>query len=189
MKLLLHACCAPCSVYCVDTLRSEGIEPTIFWYNPNIHPYMEYRNRREALREYSEMMGLKCIFDDQYGLDEFCKNVVNKLSSRCVQYCYPVRIRRLFKYARDNGYDAVSTTLLYSIYQKHDVIKKYMEELSLEFGIKFIYRDFRIGFREGQTKARNLGLYMQKYCGCIFSEEDRYIDKINKDKEKYGVLN
>ena len=52
MKLLLHACCAPCSVYCVDTLRNEGIEPTLFWYNPNIHPYMEYRSRRECLVLY-----------------------------------------------------------------------------------------------------------------------------------------
>ena len=187
MKLLLHACCAPCSVYCVDTLRSEGIEPTLFWYNPNIHPYMEYRNRREALNEYSLMMGLECIFDDDYGLDEFCKNVIDKLDSRCVRYCYPIRLRRVFSYARDNGYDAVSSTLLYSIYQKHDVIKKYMEDLSKEYGIEFVYRDFRVGFREGQDKARSLGLYMQKYCGCVFSEEDRYKSKIEKDKKKYSL--
>ena len=71
MKLLMHACCAPCSVYCVDTLRKEGIEPTLYWFNPNIHPYMEYRARRGALEEYSKMMNLECIFDDNYGLDEF----------------------------------------------------------------------------------------------------------------------
>ena len=189
MRLLLHACCAPCSVYCVDTLRGEGIEPTIFWYNPNIHPYMEYRSRRESLREYCELMNLDCIFDDFYGLDDFCKNVDGKLNSRCVDYCYPVRLRRLFEYASSHGYDSVSSTLLYSIYQKHDVIKKYMEDLSLEFGVNFVYRDFRVGFREGQTRARELGLYMQKYCGCVFSEEDRYKEKIEKDKKRYGVLN
>lgn len=189
MKLLLHACCAPCSVYCVDTLRSEGIEPTLYWFNPNIHPYMEYRARRGALEEYSKMMNLECIFDDYYGLDDFCKNVVGNLNSRCVDYCYPVRLRRLFEYAKNNGYDAVSSTLLYSIYQKHEFIKKYMEKLSEEFGIEFVYRDFRVGFREGQAKARELGLYMQKYCGCVFSEEDRYQDKIEKDKKKFGVLN
>ncbi len=187
MKLLLHACCAPCSVYPVDTLRKEGIEPTLYWFNPNIHPYMEYRNRREALREYSEMMNLDCIFDDCYGLDEFCKNVIGNLKSRCTLYCYPVRLRRAFEYARDNGYDAISSTLLYSIYQNHEFIKRYMEKLSLEFGIEFVYRDFRVGFREGQAKARELGLYMQKYCGCVFSEEDRYKEKIEKDKKRYSI--
>ena len=188
MKLLLHACCAPCSVYCVDTLRNEGIEPTLFWYNPNIHPYMEYRSRRECLVLYASMMGLECIIDDYYGLDEFCSNVVGNLNSRCSLYCYPVRLRRLFEYARDNGYDTVSSTLLYSIYQNHGVIKKLMEDLSSEFGISFLYRDFRVGFREGQAKARELGLYMQKYCGCIFSEKDRYMSKIEKDRKKYGVV-
>lgn len=184
MKLLMHACCAPCSVYCVDTLRKEGIEPTMFWYNPNIHPYMEYKNRRDALKEYSEIMNLECVFDEEYGLDEFCKNVIDKLDTRCQDYCYPVRLRKAFEYAKENGYDAVTSTLLYSIYQKHDIIKKQMEDLSKEFGIEFVYRDFREGWKEGQTKARELGLYMQKYCGCVFSEEDRYKAKIEKDRKR-----
>ena len=184
MKLLMHACCAPCSVYCVDTLRKEGIEPIMFWYNPNIHPYMEYKNRRDALKEYCEIMDLECVFDEEYGLDEFCKNVIDKLDTRCQDYCYPVRLRKAFEYAKENGYDAVTSTLLYSIYQKHDIIKKQMEDLSKEFGIEFVYRDFREGWKEGQTKARELGLYMQKYCGCIFSEEDRYKSKIEKDKKR-----
>ena len=63
-----------------------------------------------------------------------------------------------------------------------------MEDLSSEFGISFLYMDFRVGFREGQAKARELGLYMQKYCGCIFSEKDRYMSKIEKDRKKYGVV-
>ena len=185
MKLLLHACCAPCSVYCIDTLRKEGIEPTIFWYNPNIHPYTEYKNRRNALDEYTKMLGLKCIFIDEYGLREFCKNTINKLNTRCIEYCYPVRLRKLFEYAKENGYDTVSTTLLYSIYQNHDAIKKECEKLSKEFNIDFLYRDFREGWKEGQEKARQIGIYMQKYCGCIFSEEDRYKDKIEKDKKRF----
>ena len=186
MKLLMHACCAPCSVYCVETLRKEGIEPTLYWYNPNIHPYIEYKTRRDTLIEYSKMKDLNVIIDEEYGLESFCKNVINDLTNRCANYCYPVRLRRLFEYARDNGYDTVTTTLLYSIYQRHDIIKKIMEDLEKEFNIKFLYKDFRIGFREGQDKARELGLYMQKYCGCIFSEKDRYINKIEKDKIKYN---
>lgn len=174
MKLLMHTCCAPCSVYCIDALKEEGIEPTIYWYNPNIHPYMEYKARRDTLKEYADSLNLNAIFEEDYGLDNFCKNVVGDLQNRCKNYCYPVRLRKTFEYAKENGYDAVTTTLLYSIYQNHDFIKEYMEKLSEEFGIEFLYRDFRVGFREGQNKARELGLYMQKYCGCIFSEEMRY---------------
>ena len=186
MKLLMHTCCAPCSVYCIDALKEEGIEPTIYWYNPNIHPYMEYKARRDTLKEYAESLKLKAIFEEDYGLDEFCKNVVGDLQNRCKNYCYPVRLRKTFEYAKANGYDAVTTTLLYSIYQNHDFIKEYMEKLSEEFGIEFLYRDFRVGFREGQNKARELGLYMQKYCGCIFSEEMRYY---NRNATKLSISN
>ena len=174
MKLLMHACCAPCSVYCIDELRKENIEPTIYWYNPNIHPYKEYEARRDCLIEYTKSINVECIIEDEYGLDEFCKNVSNNLNSRCIDYCYPVRLRKTFEYAKEHGYDAVTTTLLYSIYQKHEFIKKLCEDLSKEFGIEFLYRDFRYGFWTGHEKAKEEGLYMQKYCGCIFSEESRY---------------
>ena len=183
MKLLLHTCCAPCSVYCIDELRKEGIEPTVYWYNPNIHPYKEYQARRNCLKEYTKSINVEAIFEEEYGLDEFCKEVVKDLQARCVNYCYPVRLRKTFEYAKQNGYDTVSTTLLYSIYQKHEFIKQLMEKYSQEYGIDFLYRDFREGFWEGHQKAHDLGLYMQKYCGCIFSEEDRYSRQIKRDKE------
>lgn len=170
----MHTCCAPCSVYCIDKLREEGIEPTAYWYNPNIHPYTEYKARRECLKEYTKSINVQAIFEEEYGLDEFCKEAVKNLNARCVNYCYPVRLRKTFEYAKEHGYDTVTTTLLYSIYQKHDFIKKLMEQYSEEYGIDFLYRDFRVGFWEGHQKAHDLGLYMQKYCGCIFSEEDRY---------------
>lgn len=181
MKLLMHACCAPCSVYCVDTLRDMGIEPTMFWFNPNIHPYKEYEARRDCFKDYCKRMELNVVIEDNYGLDEFCKNVSNSIDTRCVDYCYPVRLRKLFEYAKENGYDTVTTTLLYSIYQKHDFIKNEMEKLSKEFEIKFLYIDFRKGFWKGHEKAKELGLYMQKYCGCVFSEEDRYVKKKKDD--------
>jgi predicted adenine nucleotide alpha hydrolase (AANH) superfamily ATPase/N-acetylglutamate synthase-like GNAT family acetyltransferase len=177
MKLLLHTCCAPCSVFCIDTLRKENIEPTVYWYNPNIHPFKEYQARRECLEEYTKAINVQAIFEEEYGLDEFCKNVCNDLHNRCTNYCYPIRLKKTFEYAKENNYDAVSTTLLYSIYQKHDFIKQYMEKLSKEYEIEFLYKDFRKGFWEGHQKAHNLGLYMQKYCGCIFSEEMRYYNR------------
>ena len=183
MKLLMHTCCAPCSVYCIDTLRNEKIEPTIYWYNPNIHPYMEYKARRDTLKEYTKSIGVKAIFEEDYGLDKFCKNVVNDLENRCVNYCYRVRMEQTVKYAKENGYDAFTSTLFVSPYQKHEELKKLCENLSKKYEIEFVYRDFRVGFREGQAKARELGLYMQKYCGCIFSEQNSNYDRIISDKK------
>ena len=87
------------------------------------------------------------------------------------------------KFARDNGYDAFTTTLLCSLYQDHDGIKAAGEKLAKEFGVEFLYRDFRPAFREGQEIARENGFYMQKYCGCVFSEEDRYL-RTSKKKAK-----
>lgn len=177
MKLLMHTCCAPCSVYCIDSLRKDGIEPTVFWYNPNIHPYAEYKIRRDTLKEYTKSIGVEAIFIENYGLEEFCKNVCNDIESRCVKYCYKIRLEETAKYAKENGYDTISTTLLVSPYQKHEFIHYLGNEIAEKYGLKFLYRDFRIGFAEGQNKARELGLYMQKYCGCIFSAEERYSNR------------
>lgn len=143
-KILMHACCAPCSVYPTEVLRKEEIEPVFLWYNPNIHLYEEYEARKNCFIKYCNMMNLKYIMIDEYGLDNFCKNVSNDLDNRCENYCYPKRISKLFEIAKKEGFDTVSTTLLYSIYQKHDFIKSYCEILSKQTGINFLYRDFRV---------------------------------------------
>lgn len=174
MKLLMHTCCAPCSVYCIDSLRKENIEPTVYWYNPNIHPYMEYKARRDTLKEYTKSINVEAIFEEEYGLDEFCKNAIGDLKNRCQNYCYKVRLEQTAKFAKEHGFDTISTTLLVSPYQKHEILKEQGEEIAKKYGLNFLYRDFRVGFRKGQNKARELGLYMQKYCGCVFSEESRY---------------
>ena len=102
MKLLLHTCCAPCSVYCIETLINENIEPTVYWYNPNIHPYQEYKARRDCLKEYTKLINIKAIYEEDYGLREFCKNVVDNLENRCINYCYKVRLEQTAKYAKEN---------------------------------------------------------------------------------------
>ena len=187
MKVLMHTCCAPCSVYCIKALDKEGIKPDLFWFNPNIHPYTEYKSRRDCLIEYSKSdeINLKLIIKDDYGVDEFCKNVSSSINTRCIDYCYRVRFEETVKFAKENGYDAFTSTLFVSIYQNHDYMKKICEELAEKYEIKFLYRDFRVGFREGQNEAREKGLYMQKYCGCIFSEEERYSKQIKKDKDYF----
>lgn len=176
MKLLLHICCAPCSVACIKSLREEKIEPHGFWYNPNIHPFTEYRSRRNTLKEYAEAIGLELTVEDNYGLREFVGSVVGNIDGRC-SYCYDTRLEESAKHAAENGFDVFSTTLLISPYQNHELIKAIAEKKAEKYGIEFLYRDFRPLFRQGQTEAREAGLYMQKYCGCIFSEEERYCKK------------
>lgn len=188
MKLLLHICCAPCSAACIKVLREENIDIVGYWYNPNIHPFKEYDNRLKALKEYSKMINLNVIYDDFYGLDEFVKNTVNIIDNRC-GYCYLSRIERVVKYAHDNGYDAFSSTLFISPYQKHDLLKSICEKLSKKYNIQFLYRDFRPYYELGREMFRETGLYMQKYCGCIFSERERYKKEIDSSKIKSDKLN
>ncbi len=172
-KVLLHTCCAPCSIHCIDSLRAEGLEPVSYWFNPNIHPYTEYRSRKTTLEDYAKSIQLPLIVDNTYGLREFCKNVIHDLSGRCF-YCYDVRLNQTAKYAAEHGFASFTTTLLVSPFQNHQAIIRAAEKASEKYQVPFLYRDFRPGFQGGQSKARELELYMQKYCGCIFSEEERY---------------
>ena len=176
-RLLLHTCCAPCSTYVVDKLRKDGYDDiTAYWYNINIHPFTEYKMRLDTLKQYAEIINLPLVIDYDYGIREFTRNVANNIDARCY-FCYYSRLERTVKYAKENGYDSFSTTLLVSPYQKHELIIKIANELSEKYEIPFIYQDFREGFRIGQQMARDAGLYMQKYCGCIYSEEMRYYNR------------
>ncbi|HPF88556.1 MAG TPA: epoxyqueuosine reductase QueH [Candidatus Limiplasma sp.] len=176
MKLLLHACCAPCSVASIQALRDEGIEPTVFWSNPNIHPFTEYRARRNALREYTQSIGAALEEDDTYGLRPFVRAVAADIDGRC-RYCYALRLDNTARYAAENGFTHFTSTLLISPYQDHELICEIAKNAAQKHGVEFLYRDFRPHFRQGNNRARELGIYMQKYCGCIFSEEDRYHKK------------
>ena len=185
VNLLLHICCAPCSIMCVQTLRDEGIEPVGYWDNPNIHPYTEYRQRRNTLMEYAQSIGLTVDFAGEYGLRPFVQEVAQDIDGRCVK-CYRWRMGSAARYAAQNGYSHFSSTLLISPYQNHELLKEAGEAAAREYGVEFLYRDFRPYFREGQDKARELGLYMQKYCGCIFSEEERYRKKKKPKPEEHS---
>ncbi|MDR3206950.1 MAG: epoxyqueuosine reductase QueH [Oscillospiraceae bacterium] len=173
MKLLLHTCCAPCLVKCAESLRGEGLEPVLYWYNPNIHPVVEYRARRDALAAYAEGAGLALETEDVYGLRAFVAAVSPDFDGRCA-HCYRVRMEAAAAFAAGHGYDAFSTTLLISPYQKHELLRQTAEAAAARHGVDFLYRDFRPLFRSGQQAARDMGLYRQKYCGCVFSEEERY---------------
>ncbi|MDR0494575.1 MAG: epoxyqueuosine reductase QueH [Treponema sp.] len=176
MKLLFHCCCGPCATGCIESLVAEGITPILFWYNPNIHPTTEYRNRRDALSALAAAKNLELEMADAYGLRSFLKETGTRTEApeRC-EVCYRMRLTKTAEYAAEKGFDAFSTSLLISPYQQHDVIRRIGEELATHYGLEFLYRDFRPLFREGQAQARALGLYMQKYCGCIYGEEERNV--------------
>ena len=183
MSLLLHICCAPCSVACVKMLREEGTEPTGFWYNPNIHPYLEYKARRDTLRQYARDIGLALREEDFYGLRQFTAAVAQDSDHRC-GYCYVCRMEHTAQYAAGNGFTRFSTTLLISPYQDRELICATGAKMGERYGVEFVPYDFRPRFREGQEEARALGLYMQKYCGCVYSEEDRFSNRRKKELHK-----
>ena len=181
MRLLLHICCAPCAIYPVKELRSSGVEVTGFFYNHNIHPYTEYKLRRDAVKDYSRLVELDVVYRDEYLLEEFLANVAGAPASRC-GYCYRSRMEEAAKYAAEAGFEYYSTTLLYSRYQNQELIRQYGEELGERYGVTFHYDDYRRGWQEGIDLSKDMELYRQKYCGCIYSEKDRYLNKKKKGK-------
>ena len=178
MKTLLHICCAPCTNQCVDVLRTDGLEVSGFWYNPNIHPFTEYRSRRNCLREYAGSIELPLIEKNDYGLRPFVRTVAEDIDHRCVK-CYEMRLFETARQAKELGFDSFTSSLFISPYQNHELMREVAQRAAFEYDVEFLYRDFRPYFKAGQEKARELGFYMQKYCGCVFSEEERYL-KVNK---------
>lgn len=178
MKTLLHICCAPCANACIENLRADGIAVTGFWYNPNIHPFTEYRSRRNCLRQYAQEIALPLIEKNDYALRPFVRAVADDIAHRCIR-CYEMRLMETARQAAEGGFDNFTSSLFISPYQNHDLLRQCAEKAAQAYGVEFLYRDFRPLFRQGQETARKLGFYMQKYCGCVFSEEERYL-KANK---------
>ncbi|MDD2470027.1 MAG: epoxyqueuosine reductase QueH [Bacilli bacterium] len=178
MKLLMHMCCAPCSTYPMTLLRKDKIDVTGFFYNPNIHPLDEYQKRLDTVKRYADIMNLKVEYIDEYMEDRW-RNYTGNNDHRC-DMCYRLRLDKTAAYAKENGFDAFTTTLLVSPYQNHELIKELGNQYALKYGIKFYYQDFREGFREGQAIAKELELYRQKYCGCIISFNETQKSKLKQ---------
>ena len=176
MKTLLHICCAPCANQPIEVLKTDGFEVTGFWYNPNIHPFTEYRARRNTVRDYLQAIELPLIEQNDYALRPFVRTVAEDIENRCGK-CYEMRLFEAARVAKEGGFDSFTSSLFISPYQNHDLMRETAERAASEYGVEFLYRDFRPYFRDGQNKAKELGFYMQKYCGCVFSEEERYLKK------------
>jgi predicted adenine nucleotide alpha hydrolase (AANH) superfamily ATPase len=173
MNILLHICCGPCAIFPVRTLRSEGRTVTGFFFNHNIHPYQEYRKRLDTVTAFAQQEELPAIIRDEYRLEEFLAAVATNPAERC-RYCYASRLEETAKAAAERGFAAWSSSLLYSRYQRHDEIRRLGDELGQRYGVPFHYEDYRAGWQEGIRLSKEQTMYRQQYCGCIYSEKERY---------------
>lgn len=179
MKVLLHTCCAPCTIYPLKVLRAGGYDPFGFFFNPNIHPFAEYIKRLDTLREYSKNTGMGLEIAEGYPVETYFRAVSFQETERC-RNCYRIRLEETALRAARGGFESFSTTMLYSKYQKHELIRELGEEIARETGVAFLYMDFRDGWQEGIDISKQLNLYRQKYCGCIYSERERFLKKYSR---------
>lgn len=179
MKILLHTCCGPCSIYPVKILRRKGHHVAGFFYRHNIHPFTEMEKRQQAVETLAEKIDLKVIYQKDYTPEIFIRNVVFRENQRC-RYCYHDRLRAAARIARRGKFDFFTTTLLYSKHQMHALIRSIGEAEGETAGVPFLYEDFSKGWQEGIDASKAMGLYRQQYCGCIYSEKERYRGRIEK---------
>ncbi|MBQ4132995.1 MAG: epoxyqueuosine reductase QueH [Desulfovibrionaceae bacterium] len=190
-RILLHICCGPCAITCVERLQDQGYAVTGLFYNPNIHPGQEYLKRRDGALEAADKMGFPLLFADpggplaEYDVRHFFRSIANREHNRCL-YCYRVRLFRTARFAVENGFDLISSSLLYSRYQRHDSIRAIGEAVCRQSGgVEFHYEDFRTGWSRGITLSKKWGIYRQQYCGCIFSESERYLSPSNLSRPEF----
>ncbi len=174
MKILLHTCCASCLIYPVKKLKKEGHNVTAFFYNPNIFPPEEYQRRRKAMLDLSVGDETLVIIYAEYIPSQFSDAIKEDTlrPGRC-SACFLFRLQKTAQFAKENGFDSFSTTLLVSPYQDQEVIKKIGEEISRQLNIAFYFENFRPGFAQAHKEAKQKKIYCQKYCGCLYSESEQ----------------
>jgi predicted adenine nucleotide alpha hydrolase (AANH) superfamily ATPase len=172
----MHICCSNCSMYPLEMLLMKGIDVKGFWFNPNIHPYTEYSHRLDSLRKLEKIWGLDIEYLDAYPLDAFLLAVAGKGAGRC-EICYTARLEKTAETAARMNVGGFTTSLLASPYQKFDMIIRLGQEIGRKHGIPFYYEDLRQGWSISRGLASEFGLYRQKYCGCVYSEMERYLKK------------
>lgn len=185
MKILIHQCCGPCSIYLLEHFKKTDFEAAAYFYNPNIHPVTEYYKRLEAAIQVNNAYNIESIVDEYYGLVEFTRQNAGNESSRCAG-CYKTRLFKTAEKAAQLGFEYFTSSLLYSKMQNHDLICKIATEAAKSTGTKFYYYDFRQGWDEGIKISKSMEIYRQNYCGCIYSEEDRFLKQLSgKFNKKY----
>ncbi len=171
LDVLLHICCAPCATYTVQYLVNRDIQVTGYWFNPNIHPFSEHEKRRQCLADYASRIRLPMIWEQGYRLVDFVRAIAGHegYRERCLR-CYRLRLAQVVSVAASRGFEAVSTTLLISPYQDQEAIREIGTELAAQTGLQFYAPNLRQGYGTSRAMAREANLYMQRFCGCVFSE-------------------
>lgn len=197
-RLLLHACCGPCLLEPLDALASEADSVTIAFANPNIHPAEEYERRRDTLLGYAAKAGVEVIElpYDPAAWDEAVGPLADAGAKRC-RACYRLRLGLAARLAAEGGYDALATTLSVSPYQDQGAINQEGRRAAAQAGIVWLERDFRDLYRAATVRSRELGMYRQNYCGCVYSRreadaqrqarrEARAVEKVARQAVKNG---
>ena len=186
MKILLHTCCAPCLIYPLSLLKDRGYEVLPFFYNPNVHPYREYSQRYLAALDYCREQGVE-LACGPYEMERFFYEVARVFAPafggapegetaaphRC-SLCFGIRLSRAAAEARARGIGEFTTTLLVSPYQDRGLVREAGHKAALEHGVLFLFEDMSDGYRRSMDLSREKGIYRQSYCGCVFSEKERY---------------
>lgn len=172
-RLLVHVCCATCYLGIAQDLAGRGLEFEGYFFNPNVHPLLEFRKRLKAGRVLAHDAKLAISFEEEYGLVEWLRAVVGREDERC-EVCYRMRLERTAREAHARGFAGFTTTLLASPHQKHDRVRQLGDEAGRKFAVEFVYHDWRSTHESGCEEARRRSLYRQQYCGCIYSESERY---------------
>jgi predicted adenine nucleotide alpha hydrolase (AANH) superfamily ATPase len=180
MRVFTHVCCGPCFTAVHEELSAD-FELAVFYFNPNIHPAMEYRRRLMYLRRFCDDRQVP-LSAAEYRPETFFEAVRTEIEQpeRC-RRCYQLRLEATARQAAIEGYDVFTTTLLISPYQFHDVIAETGGRLAREYNVDFMYRDWRPLFKRSVELARTLDMYRQKYCGCLYSESERYRKKLSRE--------
>jgi predicted adenine nucleotide alpha hydrolase (AANH) superfamily ATPase len=175
-KLLVHCCCVHCSAYTLNHWWEQGYDVTALWYNPNIHPFTEHQQRLKALITLLEGEGISIVVSPGYEMEKYFQSVAGRESERCVQ-CYRLRLRTAADYAREHEYDSFTSSLLISPKQQHCKIAEVAREIEQSSGVRFTYADLRKRYSDSRRITKPMNLYRQQYCGCLFSEYERYREK------------
>lgn len=182
-SVLVHSCCAHCAAYTAGYWRELGYEVGALWYNPNIHPYTEHQHRLGAMKALAAEIDLPLNIYGGYDVIEYFRRVAGQEQEpeRC-RHCFRLRLTKTAEIAREMGFGGFTTTLLISPHQKHDLIKEAGEEVGKEAGVEFLYADLRKRYSDSRHITKGMNLYRQQYCGCLYSEWERYSDTASGER-------
>lgn len=173
LSLLVHVCCAACGLAILEPLRRLG-PFTLYFYNPNIQPLIEFRRRLKSVQVLADRERLDLRVDDRYDPKEFLQRTAPWTPPDRCRVCWRMRLAETARLAAAEGFTAMTTTLLASTHQDHEAIRAIGQEEAAARGIAFHYEDWRPLGRTPHEEAKRMNLYRQQYCGCLFSEEERF---------------